>query len=487
MVLAGQVVGLDPYEGFSTVAGRGYEYPSAPVRSLTRLGGRRDAAAWIVIVLSFVAIAGIGTWNAVKYPVALSYDGVATANYMQYVLRYHRIPPPQVTVESRQPPVYYVVGGLAAHAGRELFGWREADQVGLAETSYRGAQLLNLAFVLLTGVMLLSLARTVAPRSPTVWAAALGFFAFLPVVAKTEAMIHPEPMNMFLSTLAVWLTTKIVRAPALSRPLLSLLVLVLAVGLATRASIVFTAAAIAVGFVARYWRYLNPRRLLRHAWPLAAVAVLAVAVGIWVGRGGPHSGMLGSLAHPFSVVPANRSSFFDVPAKPLFETPFRPHFRNSAVGETYTEIWGDWVGSFAWSDFAGPPVGRALSTIRNQNWIGVLPTLLAVAGYLMLLVEAVRRRRELLPLALVPVFAIGGYLVRSYEQLTPDGDLFKASYILTTAPVWALGFGLAFGLVFRRLGRFRLARVGLVAVLAVFAVLELRFMMYGVRDGTPPF
>ena len=40
----------------------------------------------------------------------------------------------------------------------------------LPENSYTGAQALNVFFVLLTGVLLLSLARTVAPRSPIVWA-----------------------------------------------------------------------------------------------------------------------------------------------------------------------------------------------------------------------------------------------------------------------------------------------------------------------------
>jgi hypothetical protein len=93
----------------------------------------------------------------------------------------------------------------------------------------------------------------------------------------------------------------------------------------------------------------------------------------------------------------------------------------------------------------------------------VLPTLLAVGGYLMLLVEAARRRRELFPLALVPLFGVGGYLVRSYEQISPNGDLFKASYVLTTPPVWALGFGLAFA----KLGRFRLTQLGLAAALVV--------------------
>jgi hypothetical protein len=288
---------------------------------------------------------------------------------------------------------------------------------------------------------------------------------------------------MFLSTLAVWLATKVVRAPSASRKLLGFLVLVLAVGLATRASILFTAAAIAVGLAVRYWRRLSPRRLVRHVWPLAAAVVLAAAVAVWVARGGEHSGLLASLAHPFTLTPGDRSSFFDVPFRPLFETPFRSHFKNSAFGETYTEIWGDWLGSFAWSDYAGGPTGRALATLKNQNWIGVLPTLLALGGYAMLLVTAIRKRRDLLALALVAPFAVGGYLVRSYEQISPDGDLFKASYALTSAPVWAIGFALAFD----RLGRFRRLRLGLGAALVLFAVLELRFMMYGIRDGHPPF
>jgi hypothetical protein len=453
------------------------------VTSLTRLLGRRDAAPWAAIVLSFVAVIGVGAWNAFRYPPSLSYDAVSTANYMQVVLKYHRLPTPQESLESRQPPVYYVVGGLAAHAGREVFGWRDSERLELAESSYRGAQLLNVVFVLATALLLLLLARTVAPQSPTVWATALAFFAFLPVVAKTEAMIHPEPMNMLLSTLAVWLATKIVRAPALSRKLLGVLVLVLAIGLATRASILFTAAAIAVALVARYARLVNPRRLLRHAWPIAAAAVLAAVVGIWVARGGAHSGLLASLAHPFTVSAGNRSNFFTVPVNPLFATPFRPHFRNSALDETYTEIWGDWLGSFAWSDYGGPPPSKALSILKNQNWIGFLPTLLALGGYALLLLEVVRRRRELLALSLVPLFGVGGYLVRSYEQISPDGDLFKASYSLTSAPVWALAFGLAFD----RLGRYKRLRLGLGAAFVIFAVLELRFMMYGVRDGQPPF
>jgi hypothetical protein len=78
---------------------------------------------------------------------------------------------------------------------------------------------------------------------------------------------------------------------------------------------------------------------------------------------------------------------------------------------------------------------------------------------------------------------VTGYLVRSYQLLSPDGDLLKASYILTTAPIWALGFGVAWS----KLGRFPLLRIGLGIAFAGFAIMELRFMMYGLRDGYPVF
>jgi hypothetical protein len=149
---------------------------------------------------------------------------------------------------------------------------------------------------------------------------------------------------------------------------------------------------------------------------------------------------------------------------------------------TYVEIWGDWIGAFAWTQFSGPPSAEALQVMKDQIWIGVLPTLLAIGGWL-LLVSRSRRRPELVTLVALPVVALLGYLVRSYQLMSADGDLLKASYLLMTAPVWALGFGAAFG----ALGRYPRLRLGVTACLLVFAVLELRFMLYGLRDGHPIF
>ena len=64
------------------------------------------------------------------------------------------------------------------------------------------------------------------------------------------------------------------------------------------------------------------------------------------------------------------------------------------------------------------------------------------------------------------------YFTVSYP--TPDGDVIKATYMLTTVPAWALAFGFATERVAR--GRFAVIAG---AVLLVAALVSLRFAVYG--------
>ena len=152
--------------------------------------------------------------------------------------------------------------------------------------------------------------------------------------------------------------------------------------------------------------------------------------------------------------------------------------------ETYTEIWGDWIGSFAWSSYSIVPWGPTQRVLKDQSWIGVLPTVLSIAGWLAVSWVAFRRRPELVAFALLPVLSVGGYLYRAWVLLTRDGDLLKAVYALTSVPVWAVSFGLASAYI---ASRSRLARYGMVVLFTIFAVLELRFVLYGIRDHRPVF
>jgi len=83
-----------------------------------------------------------------------------------------------------------------------------------------------------------------------------------------------------------------------------------------------------------------------------------------------------------------------------------------------------------------------------------------------------RRTPARLALALLPGLGLLGYLYFTVSYPTPDGDVLKASYMLTTAPAWALGFGYA---IDRLPGRARLAAA---AILAASALASLPFLLY---------
>jgi hypothetical protein len=453
--------------------------------------------AKLTIALSLGAILYVGAWNAAKYPISLGYDAQPNIFYSHFLLDQHHIPTPEQSGESNQPPAYYFIAGVAARVGLHWpFNWREARPfLQLPEASYRGAQILNVALVFLTALCVLWLAWLVAPDRPWVWAASVGYFAFLPVVSKVEAMFHPENLNMLLSAASIAsVTHMLVRRDFRTRYSL-LLVVALALGLATRASAIFPLLAIVLGSLIAITdtsiRQVVPWRRVATVAGVAVILLLPwVAYRAIVQHHGPlneTNRLVDAALHPgshqLSDFLTSHSRFFHVDLDGIFTSPWRSHFKNEAIGETYVEIWGDWLGNFAWSSYESEPSQAAQHLLRDQSYIGAAPTLLALFGWLSLAVMSFRRR-ALAPLALLPLIAVGGYVYRSYVSLTHDGDLLKAIYALNSVSAWAIAFGLATAWL---AGRSRLSRYGMVALFAVFAVLELRFTMYGIRNNLPIF
>jgi 4-amino-4-deoxy-L-arabinose transferase-like glycosyltransferase len=453
--------------------------------------------ARLTIALSLGAILYVGAWNAAKYPISLGYDAQPNAAYIHVLLDQHHIPRPDQSGEANQPPAYYFLAGIAARLGNEFTSWHDTSTFpGFPEASYRGAQIFNVLLVFLTALCVLWIARVVAPTRPSVWAASVGFFALLPVVSKTEAMLHPENLSMLTSAAALAATTHMLVRRTFSRRLLGLLAFSLVLGLATRTTMFFTVLAIGIGAAAAL---LVPELRNKVPWRrlgvlLGAIVALAtpwVAYRAIVNHQGPltnTSQILHAALHPgthsLSDTLTSHSRFFVVAEPSVFTSPWRSNYKNEALPQTYTEIWGDWFGAFAWSENIGPPSNAAQRVLKDQSYLGVLPTALAITGWLVLCWIAFRRRRELIVLAAMPVIGVGGYLYRSWVTLTHDGDLFKATYALNTVTVWALAFGLATAWL---ASRSRLTRYGMIVLFAVFAILELRFTMYGIRDGRPIF
>ena len=152
----------------------------------------------------------------------------------------------------------------------------------------------------------------------------------------------------------------------------------------------------------------------------------------------------------------------------VITSPYRTHFVNDAWPQTYADLWGDWYGVFAWNRAAAPAPARAAhSWLTAQMLFGIVPTALALLGWLALLARSLRRLDGafLLP-ALLPLAGLAGYLYFTIGWPTRDGDVLKPTYMLTTMPAWALCFGFAVD----RLGRKGLLLVALAALLLPFAV-----------------
>ena len=422
----------------------------------------RIAVAAILGVLAAVTL-----WNAASYPPGMGFDADPHYEYAYMLVHEGRIPGPEKRSEYYTPPLFYAVSGAATVVG---------EQLGLGEPR-RLALLVNAAVSLATAVLVLALARLLWPGRPLLHVAALGFFALVPVLAKTTAMFHPEPLSMFLSTLALLLAARMLVRRRYTLAAGAALGLALGAAQLVRAFSLWTFAAVllALGVAA-----LADRAARRQVLAAAgiAVAVTALVAGPWYLRQALHYTNpvfdRPTVAEPlWQRRPASFYVDFGLPE--LFSRPYRPSFVNRALPETYADLWGDWYGNFRWNSAKEEPSGGVRAQLALQHAVGLLPTLLAVAGWLALLVVSVRARSApRLLVAALPAIAILGYLYFTVSYPTPDGDVLKATYMLTTAPAWALAFGFAVD----RLAIAGRARRALPAALVLSALVNLPFLLY---------
>jgi hypothetical protein len=281
-------------------------------------------------------------------------------------------------------------------------------------------------------------------------------------------MFHPEMLSLFLCTLALWACARTFAderyAPALG----------VALGAAqlVRAFALWTVAATVIALLAG-------RRLREVAVVLVVAAAVPAAWYIhqWREYGSPIFPRPATeqarepSGEPKPIWERRPWRFYLDPAVPdVITRPYRPNFLNLALPTTYTETWGDYFGIWTW-DGVGSPPGHDRGELQRQSVIGLLPTLLAVVGWLALLRTSFVRPVRL-AVTLLPALGILGYLFFTVSYPTPDGDVLKGTYLLTTASAWALGFGYALD---RLRGRLFAAVLGL---LVLGVLVGLPFLVY---------
>jgi hypothetical protein len=414
------------------------------------------------------ALALIGAWNAYDYPSYAGFDVAEHQAYADLLIHHGQIPGPETRSEYYTPPGFYAIAGAATLVGEHVH----------SQDPHKLAQYVNWTFLVATAVVLLLLARELFPRRPWLQAGAVGYFCFLPVAFKLTAMFHPEPLSMLVSTLALLFATRILVRHTF-RPLPALaLGAVLGAGQLVRAFSLWTFAAVVIAFAAAaFFRHAGRRAVLTTLAIVIAGATLVASP--WYIRQAVHYGnpVFDRPTEDKPIWERRPSSFyFGLGLPQVFSDPIRPNFVNEALPTTYSDLWGDYFGVFGW-DAAHSPTPRQRYELRQQSELGLLPTLLALAGWAALLATALRRRAAaLLPVALLPPLGILGYLYFTVSYPTSDGDVLKASYMLSTAPAWALAFGYGFDWV---AGRNNLARAALLVVTVGTVVLSIPFLVYG--------
>jgi hypothetical protein len=331
-----------------------------------------------------------------------------------------------------------------------------------------------------TAVLVLLLARMLWPERRRLQLAALAFFVFLPVTVKLAAMFHPELLSLFLSTLALTIAVHLLVRKDYRRRTAVALGVALGAAQLTRAFTLWTfVSVVAVLVVAALVRVAERRRILAATG--IAVAVTALVTAPWYIRQAiRYSNPV--FNRPTVQAPLWRRrpvSFYTALGLPQsLNDPVRPNFVNDAIPTVYDDVWGDYFGGYLWG--AGGPIPPATHRqLVNQSYIGLVPTALAVAGLIGLLALSLRLRvlRDRPAQLLVPLLAVAGivgFLYFTVSYPTPDGDVLKASYMLTTAPAWAL----CFAWTFAALTRERLVRWGLTLFLATCAITDLGFLLF---------
>ena len=398
----------------------------------------RPSLVAAALVAAFALVAG---WNAYKYPSGSGYDVTQHREYADLLIHHGEIPGPETRSEYYTPPGFYALAGVATLVGEHVH----------SGDPHKLGQVLNWLVLLASAGVLWLLARELFPGRVWAQVAALGFFCFLPVVLRVGAMFHPEPLSMLLTAVALLLAARMLGRPDYRWQLAAATGVVLGLGQLVRAFSLWTFAAVVLGcLVARAWRPLA----------LVVIATAVVASPWYIRQAIKYGDPVFDRPTPHESIWERRPASFYVGLglPEVFTDPIRPHFRNEALPTTYSEVWGDYFGVWRGSR-------------ERQSFLGLLPTLIALVGWVLLLVRSWRAPGRL-PAAVLPGLAILGYLYFTVSYPTPDGDVLKASYMLTAAPAWALAFGYAVDRLPSR------ARLVAAAVLVASALAAIPFLLY---------
>ena len=414
-------------------------------------------------------LAGVALWNALTYPAIGGFDAREHIEYAR-ALAVHGVIPEGGA--SYTPPGFYLVANAVGELGTAL---------GLDEPE-KAAQILNALLTLGTGGLVVVLARLLFPRRPVLSWAALAFFVGCPVVLKTAAMFHPQPLAMFLSTLAFALCAAMIVRRRYGPGWWLALALVLAAAQLVRSVTIWVVGVVLFALVVAAVAQPEQRRRIRNALVLAALAVVVIPLPWYLYL--HETGASAVFGRGIALTAFDNywpTAFYVSPGLPSVVTdPHRLVLPPRFVPLLYADAWGDYFGIWSWNPPRPELTAAANRRLTVQSIVGLPLTVFAVGGWLAAAALTARRWRDAPArtlLALSPLAGLAAVLFYATRGASADGDIVKTMFMLPAVPFWSLGFGFAFDVVVARGRRFA---VPAVAVLVPCGVVSLAYATYAI-------
>ena len=403
--------------------------------------------------------------NAWRFDWLRGYDAFANDVYASIVADEYRLPSEAESGVWHTPPLWFALaGGLRRLA--VAAGWDHPQRPG---------QLLAAAAGLAVCVLVLLLARELWPERRLLHVVALLLTGMTPALVRASAMYHPETLAVALAAAGMLVAVRAFRrgpTPAAALGAGTLL------GLAalTRAWALPVLVGVVTCFVLEGW----PRR--RFGPALAVLGTALVLLVPWLANQQLAHGDAFAFnrdAPSESFLERREASFYLGPrALRVLDHPITPLFRNELVPQLYADWWGDWA--LTW-DSPPPPAPAELlppgvvAERARQMAVGIVPTILALAGLIAVaLLASVRRSARLALLPLTTVALAVAFVVFAVRFPSTDGDTIKGTYLLMALPAASLGAAFVVDTLRPRGRSWAFATV---AVLAGLAVVEAPFLV----------
>jgi hypothetical protein len=444
----------------------------------------------VLVAVLIAALTVIAAYNPFHYMAVSGFDAQVDLDYAYTLVTDWRIPTELANYYT--PPGFFLPAGLLVKLGHAL---------GLKNDAADLAQLLNGLLTVGTAILLALLCAIVFPGRAWLRFAAVAFFVACPVVLKTAAMFHPQPLVAFLSTLALVLAARMLKDRRYGVGAALALGLVVGAGQLVRSAGIWTLGVVCIALLVAVIARPAERRSALRALVLVGVVGVLVALPWYVFLQTRYSNpVFGRTSAPSTAsqapvllpgrsaapapfrlfaaapLPSRRLWFYVDPGLPeLITAPHRGGVTPGFWTILYTDMWGDYYGYWKWGSIQKPLTQPIENRLTVQAVVGLLPTFLTAAGFFALAglaIARVRSRPELLLVPLMPLVALAGSLYYAHAYPTVDGDTVKGLFILPAVPALAICFGFAVETMGRRS---RWLAVALAVPLTVSLVVSLAF------------